>query len=497
MEPKIMISYSHKDEGDVQAIKDVIKDVGLSYFIDSKDIDYGENIVNKVRKGIQDSTHLLVYVSPASLKSQWVLIEIGMAWTLGRTIIPYLDHPDLSLPEVIRHLKWMSDHEKLRGYLRNLKEKATEGPPCGATPIIRKAWDALYRFDTMYLEAIRLFGADDECLPEKRIDVRYTHLEFRPPDPMLDQMKKVINSRKADAIGRGAIFFNGPNTRLTSWRASARDGHGSAAESRFLELHLAPIGWYDYEGLNEAVRKELSGGETERAYEYYVGLSKLIRNGDVSAGKLSNILDTATSIVTSDGFIALQTRGQRVSVESGTLTCSVAENINRFLDDTDANNSRSLFNANVQSGDFSERIDETYEPSGVPHPFAAARRGIREELSPKLLQHLRGEGIFLTGLSFDLGGLHPDALFMAFVGLKKDEMKGLCAKYPGKDWFEGKLSFIPADLHNSETLRCLKNSKWVSGGAASVLRAIETLSATRGKRECDIETAIDILCETG
>jgi hypothetical protein len=54
------------------------------------------------------------------------------------------------------------------------------------------------------------------------------------------------------------MYFDGPNTRLITWRASVSDGRRVGLEEPCLELDLGPVGWFDYEGLNAAF------GETAR-----------------------------------------------------------------------------------------------------------------------------------------------------------------------------------------------------------------------------------------
>ena len=96
--PKLFISYSHDDAALADEVASVCKELAIPCFLDRKDINWGESIRNTVAHGLGQATHVLVIVSPASLKSGWVPFEVGFAIGRGIHVLPLLTHPSLDLP---------------------------------------------------------------------------------------------------------------------------------------------------------------------------------------------------------------------------------------------------------------------------------------------------------------------------------------------------------------------------------------------------------------
>lgn len=113
----VFISYSAVDQGIASDISDVLKDIDIPHFFDKKDINWGQDVARAVGSGVRNCSHLLVVLSPASLKSSWVAYEIGQAAALGKVILPYLTHPSLDIPDFIRGYHYKSSLSDLRQYL--------------------------------------------------------------------------------------------------------------------------------------------------------------------------------------------------------------------------------------------------------------------------------------------------------------------------------------------------------------------------------------------
>lgn len=489
---RIFISYSHTNQQEIEELERIISKAGIEYFLDVNDMEFGDDIVARVRTEIKNCTHFLIYISPASRKSEWVWCEIGMALGFQRIIIPYLGDPAIDIPKVLKNLNYISTPSGFNVFLQQLKSSTNDTLFGRMSPVERKAKDVLYYYHGGYARAIRLFCADDEYISESRVEIHYTHENLVSPPDLSESKKRAVERKKQEAEQRNALFFNGPNARLLRWRANPKGQADLATEQNTLELELGPVGWYDFVGLNEALRETVPDADIESVYSYYIGLEKLIKDGDVSSVKLSNILDTATTILSCDGYAAYQERGQRVASVPGLLTSAVAENINRYLDDTVPSDSTKLINIDHFSEEKGFSLDENYRPQGVPHPFAAVRRGIIEELSPDILSHMRPKSIKLTGLSFDLEALHPNILFTACVDLSKNEILDACSKNPGKDWQEGKIHFVRADFGDKETLTVLEQ-KWVPAGKASFVRAITLLNALQRKMQKDFKAVFELI----
>lgn len=73
---KIFVSYSHKDKGIVLPFVDELKNLGLSLWIDKLEIDYGENITEKIQKAMKDSDIVLTFLSMNTLNALYAKHEL-------------------------------------------------------------------------------------------------------------------------------------------------------------------------------------------------------------------------------------------------------------------------------------------------------------------------------------------------------------------------------------------------------------------------------------
>lgn len=383
--------------------------------------------------------------------------------------------------------------ERRRDARRVERWSSIDPPPASMSTVEATCRDRLYYHIDGWVSALRLFGADDELIPATGLQVAYDATPFKIPPELRKTRDDVVQQKLSAASSTGQIYFDGPNTRLLRWRISPKDDTQVAREANTLEVHLGPVSWYDFEGLNGAFRAQPDAARPEQLYEYYVGLASLLQNGDVAASRLSNILDNAVSLVTCDGFVGYQERSHLVSLGGGLLTSSVAENTNRFLDDASPNDPLFLYNRDNELSD----APTDYQPKGVPHPLAAVIRGIGSELSPELAANLNLANLYITGISFDLHGLHPSLLFAVFLDLSHPEVLDIARKYPGIEHVEGSLKFIPASLDSGETRSVLRSADWIPSGQASVIRALEVTRGLARRHRTSGTEAIRYLCAGG
>ena len=91
----VFISHSTKDRWIARQIANLIEQKGKRYgiktFLDEKDISGGELIPEIIRKNIQMCSEFLVLLSHYSIKSNWVVAELGAAWGLGKRITAIID----------------------------------------------------------------------------------------------------------------------------------------------------------------------------------------------------------------------------------------------------------------------------------------------------------------------------------------------------------------------------------------------------------------------
>ncbi len=112
----VFISYSHVDQEAARAIANVLESTKVRYFLDEH-IEWGADITEEVARAIGKASHVLVVVSPASLKSGWVAYEVGRADARGCVVLPYLVHPSLDLPPYLKSLKHIGSHSEILEYL--------------------------------------------------------------------------------------------------------------------------------------------------------------------------------------------------------------------------------------------------------------------------------------------------------------------------------------------------------------------------------------------
>lgn len=87
---KIFISHSSKDKWAARRISDDLISLGVDTFLDEKDIETGQSIDSSIRANLKNCDDFLIILSPASIKSEWVLLELGGALALEKKIIPIL-----------------------------------------------------------------------------------------------------------------------------------------------------------------------------------------------------------------------------------------------------------------------------------------------------------------------------------------------------------------------------------------------------------------------
>ena len=108
---KVFISYSSIDEDQARLVANILDDIDVQYFFDKKDISWGNVVNSDISEGISESNALILILSPASIKSQWVSFEIGFATALNKKVLPYLTHPSIDVPGFLQRLKYITKKE--------------------------------------------------------------------------------------------------------------------------------------------------------------------------------------------------------------------------------------------------------------------------------------------------------------------------------------------------------------------------------------------------
>ena len=82
--PRVFISHQKRDSEAAKVVADYLQDAGIDVYFDQYDSSINrsdpQSVVNAIKRGIENSTHMLVLFSPNTFGSMWVPWEIGYAY---------------------------------------------------------------------------------------------------------------------------------------------------------------------------------------------------------------------------------------------------------------------------------------------------------------------------------------------------------------------------------------------------------------------------------
>ena len=120
---KIFISHSSKDKWAAQTIAKDLAEMDVETFLDEKDIETGEEIDASIQALLTECDDFLVLLSPASIQSHWVLVELGGAIALKKRLVPvlfYIGTNELPAP-ITKHLS--RDINDIDRYYEEIKRR--------------------------------------------------------------------------------------------------------------------------------------------------------------------------------------------------------------------------------------------------------------------------------------------------------------------------------------------------------------------------------------
>ncbi|HEY9405055.1 MAG TPA: toll/interleukin-1 receptor domain-containing protein, partial [Pyrinomonadaceae bacterium] len=127
MNRNIFISYNHQDKDFAGRLACDLKAAGLSVWWDQWEIKVGDSIIQKVSDGISGSAHLIVVLSPSSVKSDWVKREVGSAlWrqlSTEKDIVPLpVLIADCEIPVLLCEIKYADFRQDYKAGFDDLLE---------------------------------------------------------------------------------------------------------------------------------------------------------------------------------------------------------------------------------------------------------------------------------------------------------------------------------------------------------------------------------------
>lgn len=126
----VFISYQKRDEEQAIKVADYFQQAGIDVYFDRYDnelrIHHQNNNPKKVTeaicKGINNSSHMVVVVSPSTIMSTWVPFEIGYGYEkTDLSVLCLKGIPKGSLPEYIRTAKIIRDIYDFNNVVASIK----------------------------------------------------------------------------------------------------------------------------------------------------------------------------------------------------------------------------------------------------------------------------------------------------------------------------------------------------------------------------------------
>lgn len=93
MKPSVFLSHSSRDQIVLSALKHTLQERtgnAVQFFLssDGQSIPLGRNWVHRIEQALNDTAMMLVFISPASVASQWIYFEAGYAYSKGVRVVP-------------------------------------------------------------------------------------------------------------------------------------------------------------------------------------------------------------------------------------------------------------------------------------------------------------------------------------------------------------------------------------------------------------------------
>ena len=124
--PRVFISHQKKDSDIAAKIADYLEEAGIDIYFDQYDGSLNRSdpgsVVQAIRYGIENCTHMIVVFSPNTFGSMWVPWEIGYAYNsqVSLNVLRLKGVPKYQLPEYLRVVKVILDIWDLNQLISNI-----------------------------------------------------------------------------------------------------------------------------------------------------------------------------------------------------------------------------------------------------------------------------------------------------------------------------------------------------------------------------------------
>jgi hypothetical protein len=190
---KIFISHAHGDRSVADDVEAALRAAGLQTWLDVREIAPGDSFLKLMNEGLADSSYVLVLLSSASLRSDWVTKE-WMAAMAGRStvVVPLLLEP-VEFPPLLRDIVWIDFRDRQRGLEELLRFFRRELGAIAGGPATREQTRSLQPgAETLTPRELRLIAV--ACLTAARLDAFLIDAELDPGDIGGFSLNERINS---------------------------------------------------------------------------------------------------------------------------------------------------------------------------------------------------------------------------------------------------------------------------------------------------------------
>jgi hypothetical protein len=125
MARRIFISYAHRDQDLANDLRARLKQIGDDIILVTPELKRGQDWSASIRSDIEKADEILVLLTPNSLQSSHVLLEVGAGTGLRKNIVPIVVGLDAdTLPAWVRQTQFVK-YSELSTYLHALAQKAS------------------------------------------------------------------------------------------------------------------------------------------------------------------------------------------------------------------------------------------------------------------------------------------------------------------------------------------------------------------------------------
>jgi TIR domain len=182
--PIVFISHSSKDEKYLRHLKqllDVKTGESIKIFLssDGQSIPFGRNWVHKIEEALSDTSLMFVFITPNSLRSNWIYFEAGHAYSRGIKVIPIglgIDLNNINPPLSLLQGFNLDKSDALGNIVATINETYKTN---FNTVFTQQDFDTLFSKDVIQfvLNSVRLITVSLRCEPD-----------FQPLDVILSEL---------------------------------------------------------------------------------------------------------------------------------------------------------------------------------------------------------------------------------------------------------------------------------------------------------------------